>query len=665
MADRAYRSDEKPDDAVVDLDADERWAARLAEARARREVALREKAAGKTLPKRRPMPWEEDVEDDEAFRPQPLIVVQEKTDDHFDFADRVDALREAREAEKAASDQPSLITPAMVDRLYADDATGLYPTPPLVQPSRRDDGLVPDGAPNVHDIAARQVAAQAAAAAVVAEPDPQSESGAVAGTADPARVYVRNRPRGMALFLIALAALPFTTVAPPLEKGPAAAPPPRFGLAPALGLTTSMLWRPGETVSGEWRAPSLVPPGQPLAATIATPAAIARDIDGLDVYVPPSETAIAVPVSAQAPGFSTGGPGLLFEPEADVALPPKAPIIYSPVPRSRPAPLAETGTSEGDEAAGTPQLFSEDVPAVRPPDLGEAVVPDLTPAGMDAPPALEVIPAEAAPEETAPEEVTPAVTSDGSLDVTILVPQTTDAKIAQALSQDLQERGHSVTQVKEVDLSIASRNLRYFHDTDRNSAARLAEAYDAELKDFTWFEPKPASGVAEIWLSGDGAPKVVAQPQKPRAVVQPKVVQTLPPQPQVIIVRKKPQGLFSRIFSGNGRTTRSRNDGPDPVYAAPATPSVGLPTDPSTGGSTGGSTEGDPVDSGGGIDVDIGGGGIDVDVGGGGTDVDGDGGGTDVDSGGDEDTGGPGNSDNSNGGGSDGGTSDGDTGTTD
>jgi len=284
-----------------------------------------------------------------------------------------------------------------------------------------------------------------------------------------------------------------------------------------------------------------------------------------------------------------------------------------------------------------------------PPNLGEAVSPDPAPAGIEAPPALEVIPAEAAPEDTAPEDVTPAVTGDGSLDVTILVPHTTDAKIAQALLQDLQERGHSVTQVKEVDLSITSRNLRYFHDTDRNSAARLAEVYDAELKDFTWFEPKPASGVAEIWLSGDGAPTVVAQPQKPRAVVQPKVVQTLPPQPQVIIVRKKPQGLFSRIFSGNGRTTPKRSDGPDPLYAAPATPSVGLPTAPSTGGSTGGSTGDDPVDSGGGIDVDVGGGGIDVDVGGG------------------EDTGGPGNSDNSNGngGGSDGGSSDGDTGATD
>ena len=658
MPDRAYRSDEKPADAVVDLDADDRWAARLAEARARREVALREKAAGKALPKRRPMPWEEEAEDDAPFKVQPLIVVEEKTDDRVDFADRVDALREARDADKSASDAPSVISRAMVDRLYADDgATGLYPTPPLLQPSRRDDGLVAADAPNVHDIAVRQAAALAAAAPAVAAPEPQPLAAAdVADRGKP--VYVRNRPRGMALFLIALAALPFTNVAPPLEKGPAAPPAPRFGLVPALGLTTSMLWRPGETVSGEWHAPSLVPPGGPLAATFVAPAAFVRDIAGLQPYVPPADTAIAVPVAAQAPGFATGGPGGLFQPEAETAPPAKAPVIYSPVPRPRPAAPAEPENLQVDGGLGSPQLVSEDAPAIRLPNLGEAVAPDAVPGAIEALPAFEAAPAEAAPVDAAPESVTPAVDPDDALNVTILVPSTTDAKIAQALSQDLEQRGHSVSRVKEVDLSITSRNLRYFHETDRDSAARLAEAYEAELKDFTWFEPKPASGVAEIWLSGDGAPAVVAQPQKPRAVVQPKVVQALPPQPQVIIVRKKPQGLFSRIFSGSGRTAPTGSGGSDDsgtsVVTAPESPPIGLPTTPTTGGETGGdtggdtggetggSTGGDPVDSGGGTDVDddVGDGGIDVDVGGGdvdpGGDTGADEGGSDGDVGGDD-----------------------------
>jgi|GEM_PF-6686508 len=46
-----------PKKGVFELDKDERWQARLDEARARREVALREKAAG-IARKPRPKPWE-------------------------------------------------------------------------------------------------------------------------------------------------------------------------------------------------------------------------------------------------------------------------------------------------------------------------------------------------------------------------------------------------------------------------------------------------------------------------------------------------------------------------------------------------------------------------------------------------------------------------------
>ena len=43
------------------------------------------------------------------------------------------------------------------------------------------------------------------------------------------------------------------------------------------------------------------------------------------------------------------------------------------------------------------------------------------------------------------------------------------------------------------------------HGRDRGEAARLADAYDARLRDFTSFRPTPKDGTVEIWLSGNGA----------------------------------------------------------------------------------------------------------------------------------------------------------------
>ena len=90
---------------VFELDNDERWQARLDEARARREIALREKAAEKS-PKKRLKPWEVDgTVPDKPIEP----VIQERQDDRVDFADRVETMRAVSKACETDNDAAPLL----------------------------------------------------------------------------------------------------------------------------------------------------------------------------------------------------------------------------------------------------------------------------------------------------------------------------------------------------------------------------------------------------------------------------------------------------------------------------------------------------------------------------------------------------------------------------
>ncbi|CAN0605856.1 unnamed protein product, partial [Ectocarpus sp. 12 AP-2014] len=92
MADRAITDDGSPE-GIVDLINDDRWQARLEEARARREVALREKGKDDSpTPKRKLMPWEKKAA--EAAEPKIDPVIQPPDTERVDFADRVEKVRE-------------------------------------------------------------------------------------------------------------------------------------------------------------------------------------------------------------------------------------------------------------------------------------------------------------------------------------------------------------------------------------------------------------------------------------------------------------------------------------------------------------------------------------------------------------------------------------------
>ena len=165
MADRAgSEGDPGVPKEVFELDKDERWQARLEEARARREIALREKAAGKPS-KPRPKPWEiegSEVEEPPAIEP----IVQERGDDKFDFADRLESIRDGKNGAAEPAPVPEQPEKTTAPRERAMPEFRPAPRPPV--PAARKSGLEPrarpqpslilPGAPDVAELAERYAA---------------------------------------------------------------------------------------------------------------------------------------------------------------------------------------------------------------------------------------------------------------------------------------------------------------------------------------------------------------------------------------------------------------------------------------------------------------------------------------------------------------------------
>ncbi len=486
---------------VFELDKDERWQARLDEARARREVALREKAAGKPQ-KPRPKPWE--IEGASVEKPPKIDpIIQERGDDKFDFADRLETIREPKEKPAAPKSAPEVSEPPPA-------AARPVPVPPSPPPqtsppaqmrapapeprARPQPSLVLPGAPDVADLAARYAATLDSVdrqEARAPEPIPD-EPAPIEKTADlvalptaqlppevaedhpeadarPSRAERRRgiRPLGMAFGLIALAALPLTTEAPPLETGPSMPVVDVLRIQPALGVTWSLYEPPFQTRAGEWvpgRAPSRL-----------GPVPFSPPVSPLDSVALPPEPALreagAIAWTESAPVVRSAVPGFAWPIGASEALP-----FVADAPQ-RPVVPAEAATPEPSGDVSAPP---------RPATLREEPA--------DAPPAPAARPDTASAADTFFEA--------DPLRVTILAPARVDPELAETIASGVTDDGHALVRIKDVNFSISERNVRYFHDVDRASAARMAERYDAELRDFTWFRPRPVEGTAELWLAG-------------------------------------------------------------------------------------------------------------------------------------------------------------------
>ena len=563
MADRAVgKGDPGVPREVFELDKDERWQARLEDARARREIALREKAAGKPQPKR-PKPWE--AEGQETSPPiEPII--QERGDEKFDFADRLEQLREADEPRKSAAvapqkpDAPDMTraTPrpasetvrkhsrppageaierlrppsAKLRKLVSRPPVGEVAErrrPPFAKPnggernsavSRRSapvPSLVIPGAPDVAEIAARyadtlnpgpDVWDAPPPALVVPKPSPaEVPSASDVGEVPYSRRRLRLpslstrpgiRPLGMAIGLLALSALPLTTEAPPLEKGPRMPVIAPFAAPPALGVTWSLYNRPAANLTYDWRR-------KPLPALLAMP-----EFDP-PVTLQHGISALSVPVEQESSG------GLPVAADA----PPADPVVVPGlgVPETGIAPPRVETEPPADEAAAVP-------------------VPGPAPARSEALRRLASEPAYRRPENP--------------LRVTILTPPRADKRVAEELAADVPARGHELVRIREVDQAISERNLRYFHESDRAEAARLARDYDAELRDFTWFRPQPLPGTTELWLSGSAKGPEPATPTPARRRDTPDDLPFVVIRPVSPASDASPGSLLNRVMEGVG-----------------------------------------------------------------------------------------------------------------
>lgn len=642
MADRAVNDGESNvSREVFQLDNDERWQARLDEARARREVALAEKAAGKTS-KKRLKPWE--VDGSAGAKPiEPII--QEKEDDRLDFADRVDTIRAVSKPapQKVGAEFPrnhnfaAKATPPIVVRpprpelvveepafIPAKTPPAAYKPPapdefdqiltalPLPKEARLDVSLVLPDAPDVNDIAARY----AATLKPEITPEPVLEE-VVEPEVVAAPITRRRRPELLLVAVSALALLPFATQVPPLSIGPDMPRISGFAFQPALGVTWSMQEVPVATKSGEWVPRRSLAPAGPTAVAEGTPADYASAVAPLGA--PSAEIdAGAVPWTPM-PLVALGQSTKLFQPSLTGSINP----------------------GFTDEPSG-PLLAPTETVQRGLPEFGNAPA-------KPRPPSIKLVEPDAAPDEasvTTPPETAPL----SPLKITILSPSQSDKKVAVDIAQDLPRRGHEVVRVQEVGYSIKSRNLRFFHEEDRQEAARIAKAYDAELRDFTWYRPKPTEGTTELWLTGRGAsPNPVRQArrvQRSSPALEPPAPQRVMPAPTIQSIERK-RSLFGGLFQGHkpqgGRPNTSEGGG------STRTASTGNSTD--TGDTGSGGVDTGVIDTSG---TDIGG--IDT----GGTDTGGiDTGGVDT---GDTDTGGIGTGGTDTGGTDAGGT---DTGGTD
>ena len=316
MAERAVKSDTSGRE-VYDVENDESWQARLAEARARRAVVLEKKKAGGVQPKERLKPWEEDGA--VIFDEPPAADPSSKSGAGLDFHDRVTALRK-NEPAKPVPTEPKLVVapvdpcqevPAQKSNWYPDASDdvvepqesetyypALAPAPPEDMPKQSDQGksskvnaifeepsftrgawdkdqddngpvsllLRPEETPL--DTPKEPIWRQRMREAEQEEQEARDAEfvAAVRIDEEPKRPPSKWRGRFAILAFVCAAAavgpiLQFTLNA---ERGPLVYISPGIGNVLPLGTTTAMVREPAATQSGEWTPPSLRAPRQPL-----------------------------------------------------------------------------------------------------------------------------------------------------------------------------------------------------------------------------------------------------------------------------------------------------------------------------------------------------------------------------------------------------------------
>lgn len=256
MADRALGHD-KAGEEIFDLSNDARWQARLEEARALREIALKKKSA-EGAPAPRPKPWELDGQ----AEPPPVALLHEKDGNSRDLADRLEALKKIKSDQRrghngppVAEDQPAAakiapppepeaqptLTASKPRRLSNPNSVFDEPTFERSRSRQREEEPVSLLLPESEVDGARPAPSRASRPwldrnvqeirTVSKELEAETEEAAEA-------VVKRKRrlPFGLEAVILAAFVTPFFVNEPAFPRGPEVSPPPTFAVQAELGL---------------------------------------------------------------------------------------------------------------------------------------------------------------------------------------------------------------------------------------------------------------------------------------------------------------------------------------------------------------------------------------------------------------------------------------------
>lgn len=607
MADRSAKTPDEPGNAqdIVELVKDDRWQTRLEEARARREIALAEKAAAPA--KKRLKPWEDDdgdgaetdVSASEKSAIDPVIQARPEDESGLDFADRLDVMREAADGSEDAADQA---LQAAETNSAPDPEPEIEPKPEPTPEPNPEPKI--ETRPTLATTSDRVAPIVAAVPSLAPSPLPKKPKAHTPSTPHVHDFDQMGTPGGLT-----------TQPAPGRARRDAALvandAPDVIDLAQRYAATL----KPPNNVTVPFdssRRGQLAPPqADPMPEPVALPRtryASSRRPFGLSIIVLAFSL---VPLSQMAPPLEKG-PSVPDTPF--FGLPPALGLPTSWVWLSetqatawnRPAPGPTLGTPPITETFSVPRITA--IPGLGTFDLGDIdlnaavawtplspfvapvdIAPLAAPSAQDrtilriprlAPrprPTAPVQRPEAAPDadtsvqsrtvvDLAIEDRSPVALAEIrpdarpvnnqvtpeplalNLNLTILVPNQSARDTAEDIAAKAQARGTPRSIIRSVDVNINTPNVRYFHNDDRAEATRLAREYGVEVRDFTWFRPQPDKGTAEFWLSGDSDARRPSPPANPPAQTGDILTPEVPPQ-TITLVRKRPT-LLERMLTG-------------------------------------------------------------------------------------------------------------------
>lgn len=100
--------------------------------------------------------------------------------------------------------------------------------------------------------------------------------------------------------------------------------------------------------------------------------------------------------------------------------------------------------------------------------------------------------------------------------VSVFAPSSLSAETIGQRLAGLRTMSARISEPQAVNFTINATQVRYYHRKDEASAGHLAAALDAQVRDFTTYNPAPPQGVVELWLSGKSTTRATTTRKQPQ-----------------------------------------------------------------------------------------------------------------------------------------------------